>query len=78
MSIRKPAADGHSVLGVKDIGGGRVVDDDRILQVASYLRQIFHVVTLMIVATLPEKSVVHHPVYIELVQERIAVLQTNG
>lgn len=77
MSIRKPTANRDSVLGVEYVGSGRIVDDDRVLQVPSYLRQILHVIALMIVAAVAEKSVVHHVVDVELIQERVTVLQQN-
>lgn len=63
------------MLRVENVRGGRVVDDDGILQVPSYLRQIFDVVALVIITALTEKSVVHHIVDVELIQERVTVLQ---
>ena len=40
MRIRKPAADGHGVLGVEDVGGGRVVDDDGFAEITANLRKV--------------------------------------
>lgn len=74
MGIRKPAADWHSVLGVEDVGCRRVVDNDSVLEVASDLGQILDVVSLVIVAALSEKSVVHDLVDVKLIKERVTVL----
>ena len=38
MGIGEPAADGDCVLGVEDVGGWRVVDDDGFSEVAADLR----------------------------------------
>ena len=54
MGVRKPGTYGDSVLRMKDIGGRRVVDDDGLAQVAAYLREILHIVTLVVVAAFPE------------------------
>ena len=77
MRIRKPAADGHGVLGVEDVGGGRVVDDDGILQVTSDLRQVLDVVSLVVVAAFAEQAVVDNLVDVELVQEGVAILSSQ-
>ena len=63
------------MLGMEDVRGGRIVDDDSILEIPSDLRQVFDVVALVVVAALSEKSVVHHIVDIKLVQQRVAILQ---
>lgn len=74
MGVGEPAADGDGVLGVEDVGGGGVVDDYGVLEVAADLGQVLDVVALVVVATLAEESVVHDLVNIELVEERVAVL----
>lgn len=74
MRIREPTADGHGVLGVEDIRGWRVIDDNGILEVAPNLGQIFDVVALMVVATFAEKTMVDNVVDVQLVQQRITVL----
>ena len=74
MRIREPAADGNGVLGVKDVGRRRVVDNDRLLQVAPDLREILDVVALMIIAALSEEPVVDHIVDVQLIEERVAIL----
>jgi len=62
VSIREPAADWYGMLRVKDVGCRRVVDDDGFSQVTTNLREIFYVVSLMVVATVAEKSMVHNVV----------------
>lgn len=63
------------MLGMEDVRGRRIVDDDSILEIPPDLRQVFDVVALVVVAALSEKSVVHHVVDVKLIQERVAVLQ---
>lgn len=60
VGVRKPTANGHRVLRVEYIRRGRVVDNDRLLQVAPDLRKILDVVTLVVVAALPEQPVVDY------------------
>lgn len=74
MGIGEPTADGHGVLGVEDIGCGRVVDDDGVLEIAANLGQVLDVVALVVVAAFAEKPVVDDIVDVELIEERIAVL----
>lgn len=76
VGVREPAADGDRVLRVEDVRGRGVVDNDRVLQVTAHLRQVLHVVTLMVVAALPEKPVMDNVVDVQLVEERIAILST--
>lgn len=54
VGIGEPAADGDGVLRMEDIRGGRVVDDDRLSNVAADLRQILDIVALVVVAAVPE------------------------
>lgn len=74
VRIREPTADGDSVLWVENIRRRRVIDDDGVLQVASNLREVLDVVSLMVIAALPEKPVVDDFVDVQLVEKRIAVL----
>lgn len=78
------------MLRVEDVRGGRVVDNDGILQVPTNLRQVLwlsvtalkqglgiaylDVVSLVVVATFTEKAVVHDAVDIELVEKWVTVL----
>lgn len=64
MGVWKPTANGNGVLGVEDIWGRRIVDNDCFSEVAANLGEIFDVVTLVIVATLSEKTMVYHVVNI--------------
>lgn len=74
MRIGEPTANRHCVLRVEDVAGGRVVDDDRLLEIPADLAEVFDVVALVIVAGLAEESVMYNMVDIELVQEWVAVL----
>ena len=83
VGIGKPAADRDGMLGVEDVRGGRVVDDDRILEVATDLRKILyrvslgesgrvrdaylHVVALVVVTAFSEKAVMNNAVDVQLV-----------
>ena len=62
------------MLGVKDVGSRRVVDNYSILQVTSNLGEVLDVVSLVIVAAFSEEPVVHDLVDIKLIKERVAVL----
>ena len=76
MSVGEPTADRNSMLGVEDIGCWGVVDDDCILKITAQLRQILNVVSLMVVATFTEKTVVDNVVDVQLIEQRITVLFT--
>lgn len=77
MSIRKPTADGHSMLWVENIRSRRVVNNDGVFQVTPDLGKILDVIAAMIVTALPEKTVVYNTVDVELIQQWIAVLSTQ-
>lgn len=62
------------MLWVEDVGCGRIIDDNSVLEISSDLGQILDVVSLVVVATLSEKPVVYDLVDIQLVKERVAVL----
>lgn len=90
MSIRKPAADGDSVLRVEDVRRRRVVDDDGVLEIATNLGEILwkvsrrfpssgscaylDVVALVVVAALAEETVMHNTVDVQLIKQRVTVL----
>ena len=63
------------MLRVEDVRGRRVVDDDGVLQVSADLGEILDVVSLVVVAAFSEQPVVDDLVDVELVQERITVLE---
>jgi hypothetical protein len=77
VRVGKPTADGHSMLGVEDVGSRRVIDDDCVLKISSDLREIFDIISLVVVAALSEEPVVDHLVNIQLIQQRVAVLKAN-
>ena len=43
MSVREPAADGNRMLRVKYVRCWRIVDDNRLSQIASDLRKVLHI-----------------------------------
>lgn len=62
------------MLRVEDVAGGRVVDDDGLLQVAADLTKILDVIALMVVTTFAEKTMMHDAVDVELVEKWVSVL----
>ena len=52
------------MLRVEDVGGRRVVDNDRFSEVTANLGEIFDVVALVVVATLSKKTMVDYVVNI--------------
>lgn len=63
------------MLRVEDVACWGVVDDDCVLEISAYLAQIFDVVALVIVAAFAEQPMMHHVVYIQLVQQWIAIFR---
>ena len=59
MSIGEPTADRNGVLGVENVGCWGIVDDDGFSKISTDLGKIFDVVSLVIVATFPEETVMH-------------------
>ena len=68
MCVAEPAANRDRMLWVEDVTGGRVVNDDCLLEVSSNLAEVLDVVALVVVATFTEEPVVHHIVDVELIQ----------
>jgi ferritin-like protein len=78
------------MLWVKDVRGGRVVDDDCVLEISANLRQVLqklvdatkthwvktylYVVSLVVVTAFAEESVMHNTMNVELVEQRITIL----
>jgi hypothetical protein len=56
VRVGEPAADRYRVLRMKNVGGGRVINDDRLPQVATYLRQILEVVRTVFYGIRPNDS----------------------
>lgn len=67
MSIGKPTADWHSMLGVEDIGGWRVVDDDRLSEISADLGKILDVISLVIITTFSEQTMMDNVVDVQLI-----------
>lgn len=62
------------MLWVENIGGGRVVDDNGVFQVSPNFRKVLDIVAAVVMAALPEKTVVHDAVNVELIQQWVAIL----
>lgn len=77
MGIGEPTTYGNGVLGMEDIGSGRIVDNNGFPEVTTNLRQILHVISLVVVAALSEQTVVNHVMYIKLVKKWVAVLEKS-
>jgi hypothetical protein len=75
VRVREPAAYRQCMLRVEDVGRWRIVDDDGVLEISSYLGKVLDVVALVVIAGLTEKTMVNHLVDVKLVQEGIAILQ---
>jgi hypothetical protein len=59
VSVGEPTADRYGVLRVENVRCRGIVDDDRFSQISSDLGKIFDVVSLVIVTTFTEKTVVN-------------------
>ena len=59
MSIGEPTADGNGVLRVEDVRGWGIVDDDGFSKISSDLGKIFDVVSLMVITTFAEETVMY-------------------
>lgn len=77
MSIREPTADWDGVLWVENVRRRRVIDNDRILQVASKLGKILDVVSVVVEATLAEQTMMDDIVNVELIQKGVTVLEID-
>ncbi len=62
MSVGEPTADRHGVLGVEDVGCWRIVNDDGFSEISPDLGKIFDVVSLVVVTTFTEKTMMHNVV----------------
>ena len=68
MGIAEPTANWYRVLWVEDVAGRRVVDDDCLSKISSYLAEILDIVSLVVVAAFSEQSVMNNMMNVELVQ----------
>ena len=77
VGVREPTADGNRVLRVEDVRRRRVVDDDGVLQVAAHLGEVLDVISLVVVAALPEQPVMDNLVDVQLVEQGVAILSPS-
>jgi len=91
MCVGEPTTDWDGVLWVEDVGSWRVIDDDGFFEIASDLRKVLlvvrimkstyseqtylDIVSLMVVATFTEKSVMNDTMNVQLIEERVTVLE---
>jgi hypothetical protein len=59
VSIGEPTTDRNGVLGMENVGCWRVVDDDSFAKISSDLGKILDVVSLVIIATFTEQTVMY-------------------
>lgn len=64
----------HRVLRVEDVGGRRVVQDERLVQVPAQTAQVLDVAALVEDAGLPEEPRAEHPALVQKVRHRVGVL----
>lgn len=62
------------MLRVEDVGGGRIVNNNSFSQIATDLRKILYIISLMIVTTFTEKSMVNNVMNVKLVEKWVAIL----
>lgn len=74
VSVREPTADGYGVLWVEDVRRRRIVNDYRVFEVTADHGKVLYVVPAMVEAAFAEQAVVNDFVYVELVQQWIAIL----
>jgi hypothetical protein len=60
MSIGEPAANRYGMLGMKDVGSRRIVDDDGFSEISPNLGKIFDIVSLVVITTFTEEAVMNH------------------
>lgn len=68
----------HGVVGVEDVGGGRVVQDQSLVKVSAQTAQVLHVATLVEDARLSEQSGPEHAALVQEVRHRVCVLVGGG
>ena len=68
----------HSVIRVKNVGGGRVVDDDYLVQLSAEAAEVFDVVSAVEDARLAEEARVEHVPLVQQIGHGVRVLQSKG
>jgi hypothetical protein len=74
VGVVEPRGDGDGVVGVEDVGGGGVVEDDGVGDGSAELGEVFDVVALVGIAALAEEAVGDGLVDIEFVKDGVGVL----
>lgn len=64
----------HSIVGVKDVRRGRIVQDERLAKVSAQPAQIFHVAALVEDARLPEEAGPEHAMPVQQIRHGVGVL----
>lgn len=72
--VVKPRGHGHRVVRVEDVGGGGVVHDDDLVQVATQTTQVLDVVASVEDAGLPEEAAAESAPLIQEVGDGVCIL----
>ena len=68
----------HGVIGVKNVGRRRVVDDDYLVQLSAEAAEVFDVVSTVEDARLAEEARVEHVPLVQQIGHGVRVLQSRG
>lgn len=74
VHVVEPRVARHGVVRMKDVRGGRVVQDEHFVEIASETTQVFHVVATVVDARLAEQTRSEHVPLVEQVRNRISIL----
>lgn len=77
-SISKLSPVTYSVLGVEDVGGRRVVDDDDFSELPAQSAEVFDVVSPVENAGFPEEPGAEHPPLVQQVGHRVGILRARN
>ena len=77
MTAEIVSSNTHSILGVEDVGGRRVVQDESLVEQAAQAAQILDIAALVEHTGLPEETRPEHPTMIQQVCYRVCILQSN-
>lgn len=72
--VVEPRGHRHRVVGVEDVGGGRVVHDDHLAQVPTQAAQVLDVVPSVEDAGLSEKAAAKSSPLIQQIRDRVCIL----
>ena len=68
----------HGVVGVKNVGRRRVVDDDYLVQLSAEAAEVFDVVSAVEDARLAEEAVAEHVPLVQQIGHGVRVLHSRG